>query len=346
MKQLTLDDLLRLKRLALPALAARFGRRLHKALAVHYPEITEPSGDKHRHVTHALMAIKKAEEFSSNVEAAHWYLTWKQHSKGISPVQACIILNVVEPGSIFNKICAGIVATCQESLDWAAKEFLKSVELLSSITDEFDSSLREDYDYLLEGASKNNWTDDTAIPSWFFPSCSKFDHQSNGPFEHAIEVANFLDRRLASEISQNPKSLIVMPSRRFEELVAELLDGFGFNIELTARTRDGGVDVIAIDHRVISAKYLVQCKRYARQHAVGVEPIRALHGVVASEGATKGILVTTGRFSAPAAQYLARHRWILEGRDLDGLLHWLDLYQRFLMENVKGTPPRELLGGY
>jgi hypothetical protein len=37
-------------------------------------------------------------------------------------------------------------------------------------------------------------------------------------------------------------------ARTLEEIVAELFDNFGYEVELTKRTRDGGRDIIAIRH--------------------------------------------------------------------------------------------------
>jgi restriction system protein len=80
--------------------------------------------------------------------------------------------------------------------------------------------------------------------------------------------------------------------------------------------------------------YLIKCKRYARERSVGVEIVRALHGVTVTEGANKGIIATTGRFSMTARKYLdsLATKWLLEGREFDGIMEWLRIYQTAPME--------------
>ena len=50
-------------------------------------------------------------------------------------------------------------------------------------------------------------------------------------------------------LKRDPSQLCEIDRRVFEELVAELFDGFGYAVELTARTRDGGRDMIAVGQK-------------------------------------------------------------------------------------------------
>jgi hypothetical protein len=162
-----------------------------------------------------------------------------------------------------------------------------------------------------------------------FASISQFDLRRNHDGGTILQISSIVNDKLIAWFLQNPGQLRTMRPRQFEELVAELFDGFGFQVELTKTTRDGGFDVIAIGNKTIAAsKYLIECKRYAETKKVGVHPVRSLFGVVNDERATKGILVTTSSFTATADQFLQRNKWVLEGRDFDGLLKWLKEYQR------------------
>lgn len=51
-----------------------------------------------------------------------------------------------------------------------------------------------------------------------------------------IEVASFVDRALIEQLQRHPDDLRLMDRRRFEELIAELFNGFGYEVELTQRT--------------------------------------------------------------------------------------------------------------
>ncbi len=57
-------------------------------------------------------------------------------------------------------------------------------------------------------------------------------------------------------LSQFPGDLRNLNRRRFEELVAELFVGFGYAVELTKRTRDGGKDIIAIKKQEVETRFL------------------------------------------------------------------------------------------
>jgi HJR/Mrr/RecB family endonuclease len=169
-----------------------------------------------------------------------------------------------------------------------------------------------------------------------FALISQFDFAGQHDGSTILQISSILNDRLVEYFIKNPKHLRSMKSRDFEELIADLFDGFGFDVELTQSTRDGGRDIIAIgNHRIAASKYLIECKRYAASNKVGVQPVRSLYGVLNDEGATKGILVTTSSFTGPAQEFLDRHKWVLEGRAFDGIVDWLREYQ-----HLRFTPPQ------
>ena len=88
--------------------------------------------------------------------------------------------------------------------------------------------------------------------------------------------------------------------------MAELFFGFGYDVELTAKTRDGGRDIIAIKRAEANVKYLIECKRPDPGGYVGVRPVRELYGMKTHEGATKAILATTAYFSQDAMPFFRR----------------------------------------
>ena len=147
-----------------------------------------------------------------------------------------------------------------------------------------------------------------------------------------IEVSSRIDKRFIQITKRMPSLLFSLSPRQFEEFVAELFSEFGYTVELTAQTRDGGRDVIAIGHDVVKSKFLIECKRFAPDRRVSVSAVRALYGVKHHEGATKAILATTAGFSRDAILFFEDHRWELEPRDYNGIVSWL---QRF--KDVKAT---------
>jgi HJR/Mrr/RecB family endonuclease len=143
-----------------------------------------------------------------------------------------------------------------------------------------------------------------------------------------VQVSDIIGRKLIEHFHRNPDALRRIDRRKFEELVAELFGGFGYQVELTRRTRDGGRDVVAVKHTEVAVKYLIECKRPDPGGYVGVRPVRELYGVKQDEAATKAILATTAYFSPDALLFFDRHRWELEPRDYFGVTEWIVDYVR------------------
>lgn len=132
---------------------------------------------------------------------------------------------------------------------------------------------------------------------------------------NSIVIADVLrDRRRALELE----------SRQFEYLVAEALIRRGLTVTLTPASGDGGYDIVALKESEFGElRFLVECKRYAPHNPVGVEIVRALHGVVDDQRATAGIVVTTSGFTRGAKELQERHPHRLKLLDYETLCSWL-----------------------
>jgi restriction system protein len=110
----------------------------------------------------------------------------------------------------------------------------------------------------------------------------------------------------------------------FEHLIRELFEkefsAGGGEVKVTQASRDGGVDAIAFDPDPIrGGKIVIQAKRYT--NTVDVSAVRDLYGTVLSEGATKGILVTTSGFGPDAHRFAkGKPLTLLDGNNLLYLL--------------------------
>lgn len=102
--------------------------------------------------------------------------------------------------------------------------------------------------------------------------------------------------------------------RDFESLLAEAFRRQGFAVEHTGATGpDGGIDIRLSKAGAIT---LVQCKHW-KAYEVGVRIVRELRGVVASENAQSGIIVTSGRFTTAATDFAAKNPIrLIDGREL------------------------------
>lgn len=138
-----------------------------------------------------------------------------------------------------------------------------------------------------------------------------------------IDVSEVNDWML-NELNKNPTDLYQLSSRRFEELVAELLIRKGYNVELTPATRDGGKDIYASrKNNLGSFLYIVECKKYKPTHKVGVNVLRDLYGVLSKERATYGVAVTTSYFSKPAQDFQQELQFQMSLKDFDSIKQWL-----------------------
>jgi len=127
--------------------------------------------------------------------------------------------------------------------------------------------------------------------------------------------------------NKNPHKLYELEPRKFEELIASILEDMGFNVELTKATRDGGRDIIAsIRNAVTNFLAYVECKKYAPENKVGVGIIRQVSGVHYLKKPAKSIIVTTSFFTADAQREAKELENQLDLKDYDDIKHWLNKY--------------------
>lgn len=142
-----------------------------------------------------------------------------------------------------------------------------------------------------------------------------------------IEVPELLlavSSDLVELLARNPDRLWDLSSRSFEEVIADVFARLGWLVELTAASRDGGKDLIAVTSmNGIAIRLLVECKRYSREKVVGVGLVRSLYGVKQLERATKAVLATTSYFSREARDMERQLVHELELKDYRAVLEWI-----------------------
>ena len=164
----------------------------------------------------------------------------------------------------------------------------------------------------------------------------------------------FTEYDLLEEVDEEPESSIIIPKietiqqtiqsvyrdnsilfdidpRRFEGLVAELLQSQGYQVELTKQTRDGGYDLLAIyqtDYQEF--KMLVECKRYAQQRKVGIDIVRSFCDVINTEQANKGLIVTTSTFTSGVKDRASEKGYLLDLADGRDILEWTRRYLKLI----------------
>jgi len=108
----------------------------------------------------------------------------------------------------------------------------------------------------------------------------------------------------------------------FETIIAMLFEKMGFHTRVTPKSKDRGVDVIAVKETGLSCeKIAVQCKLV--NSPVGRPVLQQLLGVLSEDPSySRGYVVTNNRMSREAVAYLKENGRLaaIEGHDLEHLL--------------------------
>jgi restriction system protein len=124
-----------------------------------------------------------------------------------------------------------------------------------------------------------------------------------------------------------------------QDLVAELLRGMGYHVrEIAPKGRDGGIDIVAYQDPLGTRSPRVQVQVKHTDSKVGPEPVRALAGVITTEG-DMGLLVATGGFSPDAKQAARQSHRHVELIDLDRFLQLWDEHYDAIRTQGKAMLP-------
>jgi restriction system protein len=131
------------------------------------------------------------------------------------------------------------------------------------------------------------------------------------------EIRDFLVGKYESRFDVDP--------RAFEEVVGSVFRDLGYRAVVTNFSGDGGIDVFLMKGADTVG---VQVKRY--EEAIGVAFIRELAGALVQKGLTRGMFVTTSRFTRgvePAVAELAMRGHPIELVDPERFFAALELAQ-------------------
>lgn len=167
---------------------------------------------------------------------------------------------------------------------------MRKLALGEDLSDEEVSALFES-DYVKEGSS---------YPEFLSSGTPLYESPGSLGIVHLIDV----EREMFAYFARHPDQMRLIPPRRFEELVAAIFKNNGFEVTLTPETRDGGIDIFAVQKNVFGGDllHLVECKRHAATNKVGVGIVQRLAGVVDQHRASRGVIVTTSSFTEDAEE--------------------------------------------
>lgn len=95
----------------------------------------------------------------------------------------------------------------------------------------------------------------------------------------------------------------------FEHLVGELLNAMGYgaaveeSLRVTSKSNDEGIDGVVKEDKLGFDSVYYQAKRWDLDRTVGRPDIQSFVGALSGKGATKGLFITTAKFSNSAREY-------------------------------------------
>jgi hypothetical protein len=109
--------------------------------------------------------------------------------------------------------------------------------------------------------------------------------------------------------AKHPDRLYHLEWRELEELVEAVFHNLGYQTKLGPGRGDRGIDLRLIQKDSIGEIItLVQVKRYDPSRPIQLEAVSALYGIVESEGANRGLFVTTSRYLPGAMSFAEEHK--------------------------------------
>jgi len=154
------------------------------------------------------------------------------------------------------------------------------------------------------------------------------------PQRKKIAIARSMEEAIRAAHASK-EALHQMTPRRFEEFLAFVFKGLGFEVELTKATRDGGADLLCLrDLDGIPFRLAVEIKRYRDSRPINVSLVRSFVGANEQHKANQLLFVTTSSYTKPAKEYadIACRPHFLTLRDYQQIKEWC---ATLLKENPK-----------
>jgi len=140
-----------------------------------------------------------------------------------------------------------------------------------------------------------------------------------------VQSVTSVNQELIERLKAKPESLRLLSSRKFEEVVAELMSRIGFlDVRLTSKIKDKGRDVIAKLAVPTGLLHVIaECKRFAPGNPVGLAIIERFLFTIRDERAAFGLIATTSYFSKGAIAKAQEYASTLRLAEFERIREWL-----------------------
>jgi hypothetical protein len=162
------------------------------------------------------------------------------------------------------------------------------------------------------------------------------EHHASERFLRSFEISS--DKVALSELGthlrRNFSDIYSLSPYRFEDLIGDIFKQIGYSVEMTKKSRDGGVDIYILSGSGEKIG-IIECKRYKPTRKVDITLVSKLLGTQLALDTKKAYLVTTSSYTEPAvkrseANGIARHGFELNLLDASDILRLLKLYNEQL----------------
>jgi len=164
-----------------------------------------------------------------------------------------------------------------------------------------------------------------AIDAYFFAHMQQLP---DGRYNSLEDSRSIIRSKYISPVTSD-RMVDAVSSREFEFIVAAVFARSGYNVTVTQESRDGGCDVIASRQTGGGTeRIMVECKLYRSR--VGVAVARSVLGILDSNRATKGCIVSTADFTKDAQRIAKKSarlelhgpQWLSDRINSEYGIHW------------------------
>lgn len=150
-----------------------------------------------------------------------------------------------------------------------------------------------------------------------------------------VPVSQFCSETLIEGVRKNPEALSSISKEDFEALCAELFVSRGFEVDLYRKTKDGGIDFLALKTDETDPMiFAVQCKHPDSERASGkksrtlpVTTVREVYGVAKANDLFGAIAITSAEYSPEARKFADLKPEEIEVYDRSDILKWVEKFR-------------------
>lgn len=135
------------------------------------------------------------------------------------------------------------------------------------------------------------------------PDVSDAVDDDSSPLEALVDAERRLNESLEAQVYD---SLLQLDPQAFERLILQVVRALGYgtdrqeNLKPTRYSGDKGIDGIIWQDSLGFDRVYLQAKRYAEERPIGGPDVQAFSGALMQHRATKGLFITTSRFTTDA----------------------------------------------